>query len=274
MTSDLNLVSCNVNGLKLSKKRIKMFEYLNNKIYNDVIVILQETHSSENTESEWKNDFKGKLYFSHGTTSSRGVMIGFKTTKKFSVGKISKDDNGRILIIEALINDTSFVLVNLYNANTEPEQLKTLCKLDQLLDDFSINNSQNIILAGDFNFFFDLKLEASGGTPTLKKQSISNFIQLTGKCDLVDIWRIRNPLSNRFTYRKNHFSGLIQRRLDYILFRTVYKSRFKILMFYLHFVAIIHQSCFLTKMNLVWNLEKTYGNLTTVLRKMKLMLLK
>ena len=25
-----------------------------------------------------------------------------------------------------------------------------------------------------------------------------------------------NPLSNRFTYRKNHFSGLIQRRIDYI----------------------------------------------------------
>ena len=192
MTSNLNLVSCNVNGLKLSKKCIKMFEYLNNKIYNDGIVVLQETYSSENTENEWKNDFKGKLYFSHGTTSSRGVMIGFKTTKKFSVGKISKDDNGRkiskddngrILIIEALINDTSFVLVNLYNANTEPEQVKTLWKLDQLLDDFSINNSQNIILAGDFNFFFDLKLEASGGTLTLKKQSISNFIQLTGKFD-------------------------------------------------------------------------------------------
>ena len=252
MTSNLILVSCNVNSLKLSKKRIKMFEYLNNKIYNDGIVILQETHSSENTESEWKNYFNGKLYFSHGTTSSRV----------------------RILIIEALINDTSFVLVNLYNANTELEQLKTLCKLDQLLDDFSINNSQNIILAGDFNFFFDLKLEASGGTPILKKHSISNFIQLTGKSDLFDVWCIRNPLSNRFTYRKNHFSGLIQRRLIAFLFRTVYKIRFKILMFYLHFVAIIHQSCFLTKMNLVWNLEKTYANLIAVLRKMKLTLLK
>ena len=35
---------------------------------------------------------------------------------------------------------------------------------------------------------------------------------------LSDIWRIRNPTSNRYTYRKNHFSGYIQRRLDFIFF--------------------------------------------------------
>ena len=91
----------------------------------------------------------------------------------------------------------------MYNANTETEQIKTLCELDQLLDDFLLDDSKNIIMTGDLNFFFDSSLEASSGTPTLKKKSISNFLQLTGKHDLVDIWRIRNPNSNRFTFR--HF---------------------------------------------------------------------
>ena len=50
----------------------------------------------------------------------------------------------------------------------------------------------------------------------LKKKSISKVLQITEKHDLIDIWRVRNPSSTRFTFRKNHFSGFIQRQLDYI----------------------------------------------------------
>ena len=57
---------------------------------------------------------------------------------------------------------------------------------------------------------------ASGGNPALKKKSVSKLIQLLGKYDQIDIWRIRNPFSKRYTFRKNDFSGYIQRRLDYI----------------------------------------------------------
>ena len=34
--------------------------------------------------------------------------------------------------------------------------------------------------------------------------------------DLCDIWRVKNPLEKSFTFRQNHFSGIINRRLDYI----------------------------------------------------------
>ena len=47
---------------------------------------------------------------------------------------------------------------------------------------------------------------------------MSKIIQLLEKYNLSDIWRIRNPTSNRYTYRKNHFSGYIQRRLDFNFF--------------------------------------------------------
>ena len=216
MADNLNIISNNVNGLRSTKKRIKMFEYLKSKICNNGMVFLQETHSSENSQSEWHNDFNGEIYFSHGTTNSCGVMIGFITTKKICVNKISQDTKGRILIIDVSIDDMPFILVNLYNANTEAEQLLTLCEFDHLLDDFLLDNSKNIVFAGDLNLFFDPNLEASGGSPTLKKKSVSKLIQLTGKYDLVDIWRIRNPKSNRFTFRQNHFSGFLQRRLDYV----------------------------------------------------------
>ena len=34
--------------------------------------------------------------------------------------------------------------------------------------------------------------------------------------DLCDIWRVKNPLEKSFTFRQNHFSGIINGRLDYI----------------------------------------------------------
>ena len=42
------------------------------------------------------------------------------------------------------------------------------------------------------------------------------MIELREEYDLCDIWRIRNPLEKSFTFRQNHFSGILNRRLDYI----------------------------------------------------------
>ena len=70
---------------------------------------------------------------------------------------------------------------------------------------------KHIVLAGDFNFFFDTSLDLYGGKPTLKKKSIAKFIELKEKFDLCDIWRIRNPKTKIFTFRQRHVSGLVQR---------------------------------------------------------------
>ena len=52
----------------------KGLQCLNGYIKNNSIVFLQETHSSLETETEWKKDVRNfNLYFSPGTTSSRGV---------------------------------------------------------------------------------------------------------------------------------------------------------------------------------------------------------
>ena len=49
MGYNLNFLSNNVNGLNSSKKRIKMLEYFREKIANNGILSLQETHSSHDT---------------------------------------------------------------------------------------------------------------------------------------------------------------------------------------------------------------------------------
>ena len=66
-------------------------------------------------------------------------MIGYHGSKNFIVRKLSHDSNGRILIIEANIDDKLYVLINFYNSNTETEQIKTFCELDQLLSNVSLD---------------------------------------------------------------------------------------------------------------------------------------
>ena len=125
------------------------------------------------------------------------------------------DKNGRILILDVKVDETNFVLVNIYNPNTETEQVATLHDLDKMLETIKDLYDKHIVLAGDFNFFFDTSLDSYGGKPTLKKKSIAKFIELKEKFDLCDIWRIRNPKTKRYTFRQKYVSGLIQRRLDY-----------------------------------------------------------
>ena len=78
--------------------------------------------------------------------------------------------------------------------------------------------------AGDFNLFFDQKLESDGANPILKKLAVSKLIELKESLNLCDIWRIRNPKSKAFTFRQRHFSGILQRKLNY-LFQTICKNR-------------------------------------------------
>ena len=39
-----------------------------------------------------------------------------------------------------------------------------------MLEELKINQQKNVILAGDFNFFTDTKLEPMGGRPPIKKK--------------------------------------------------------------------------------------------------------
>ena len=90
---------------------------------------------------------KERSFFPHDSASSCGVMIGYLGSKKVELNKINKDDHGRILKVDANIDDQNFVLINFYNANTESEQINTICELNQLLDDCYLDSTKKVVLA-------------------------------------------------------------------------------------------------------------------------------
>ena len=69
-----------------------------------------------------------------------------------------------------------------------------------------------------FNVTPDSDFDCSGGRP-FRKDAVKHIQDLCLDFDLVDIWRIRNPDSKRFTWRQRN--PFIQRRLDYWLISDV-----------------------------------------------------
>ena len=55
----------------------------------------------------------------------------------------------RIVLLEE--NGTLFVLVNMYNANNEPDQLKTIIDLGTFIDRVGDIQNKNIISGNNFN---------------------------------------------------------------------------------------------------------------------------
>ena len=169
MNSEITFISNNFKGIQNSVKRIKLFEYLKSYVTANGFIFLQETDSCINDKIKQRDEFKGELFFSHGKTFSCGVAIDFYGSERIKQTNKKSDKSGRILLVEATIDDTVFVLINIYNTNTESEQLETLSDLVSILDKVKDIQSKNIVLGGDFNVIFDISLESLGGNPCLKK---------------------------------------------------------------------------------------------------------
>ena len=159
---------------------------------------------------------KNKLLFSHGSSNARGVAIGFVGNLDYTLIKTEADSEGRFIIIEAKMKNDIYVFINFYNENLEANQLKLFEKLENALTKFDDLNQKKLVLSGDFNLFFDSQLDAEGGSPKLKKSSIARIIKIKETHDLIDIWRVRNQHTKKFTFTQRHAAGFLQRRLDYI----------------------------------------------------------
>ena len=137
-----------------------------------------------------------------------------------------------------------FILISLYNRNTEKEQVFTWEKMNLMLQTIDGLQKEIITLGGDFNLFLDSVLEAEGSRAALKKSSVSELIEIKEKYNLCDICRNRSIKKKRFTFPQKYRSGFLQKKLDYF-FQIPWRNQLKILKFYLRYLPITLQFCFL-----------------------------
>ena len=117
--------------------------------------------------------------------------------------------------MNVLIDNNPVILVNYYAPNVEFQQLKLLDELNHIFNSFEIAENTMFIWGGDFNMIFDTTLDADGGFPKLKINSLSKLLSMMSENDLCDIFRVRNTDTRRFSWRRK--IPFKQRRLDFFL---------------------------------------------------------
>ena len=103
-TFNFRLSSLNVRGLADTFKRRSVFHWL--RKFHSGICFLQETHCVVDKETIWKSEWGAPIYFSHGNHNSRGVAILMPNNLEYKVQEVISDENGRLLILDILIDDT------------------------------------------------------------------------------------------------------------------------------------------------------------------------
>ncbi len=212
--TNFKVLSLNIRGLNQEKKRRSLFKWL--KVNDIKICFLQETYSTSEVENRWRNEWGGKAFFVHGTNHARGVTILFKPGLDVEIVNFYHDDIGRVALMEAKIQGTSFKLVNIYAPNSEDSQLHFYGYLKNFMNKY-INTGDKILLGGDFNVIINPNLDRKGGCheSTLNYKKIINIINsLKFQFELTDVWRQKNPGIRRYTWRKGHPKPVFS-RLDY-----------------------------------------------------------
>ena len=109
---NFKLLSLNARGIRDFHKRKAIFTWIKKQKVD--IAFLQETYSSREIENQWKFQWLGKMLFSHGTTHSKGVLILFSSDLQIDIKNVQGDSEGRYIFVEALVQGTPFLFVNLY----------------------------------------------------------------------------------------------------------------------------------------------------------------
>ena len=211
---DLELISLNERGLRDYIKCRTVFNWLKRHTHGNTVILLQETHSIEGDERIWKVQWRGEVRYAHGTHNSKGVLITFKDGINLDIQTEIIDSDRRFIIIKTIINESNVVIVNYYAPDDEPSQVETLTKIDRHIRLLKLEDNTTFLFGGELNMYFDTKLDADGGTPKLKVNSLSQLEIILEEIDLFDIFRVQNFYVRRFSWRQR--TPFKQRRLDYI----------------------------------------------------------
>ena len=117
---DFKIVSLNARGIRDFYKRKSIFTWIEKQKAD--IVFLQETYSTPEVVNEWKFQYRGQMFHSHGSDHSRGVLVMINENLQFEVKNLKEDIHGRFVAIEALIQESPFLLLNLYAPTKCSEQ--------------------------------------------------------------------------------------------------------------------------------------------------------
>ena len=205
-------MTLNVRGLRNQIKRRSIFSYL--KDQNCQFYFLQETYSEPNDEKIWRSEWGGDIFFSHGSTHSKGVciLINPSLSLKSPIEKSSKDQEGKIVSINLTLETVIISLCNVYAPNDSQQQQAFLHNLNEYL--MHNTNIENLIIGGDWNVTLQ-SLDKKGGTPWKASAYRDSLISMMEELELIDVFRKQYSSKLCFSYESKALK--VSSRIDFFL---------------------------------------------------------
>ena len=161
------------------------------------ILVLQETHTTVNSEREWQLDWGGKILFSHGSESARGVCILIKPKFYCNTTNLRIDAQGRFIACDLeTMNNFKFALCCIYAPNDDNPAF---------FDNIDQNMAQlhwNKLIIGDFNLVLDTQKDRYNSCYNNSAAS-QKLLEIMNEHDLSDTWRVRNPCEIAYSWRNS-----------------------------------------------------------------------
>ena len=174
------------------------------------IYFVQEAHCTENNMHDWRAEWGYQALFSCCSSKKAGVAMLFNNNFSFQISKTYSDPGGRFIICDLITNGKILTLANIYAPNEDdPDFFNSF--FNHLLD-FSC---EEITIGGDFNLVLDVGKDKKGGLARTHKKSLDVISTFCESLDLIDAWRVLNPDSSRFTWRRK--TPEVHCRLDFFL---------------------------------------------------------
>ena len=199
----------NCRGMASREKRVDPFRKWKKEQFD--IILLQDTHLSATTVLQVKEEWEFKCINSTHSTHSRGTSILINNTFEYHIGQIKVDPGGNFVLVELkLSKDFVFLIGSIYGPNEDNPNFYRSLELD--ITNFG---NPNIILAGDWNSTRDFHMDNNNYKHKNNPNASKALDDMIGKHNLIDIWRVKNPHTKRYTW----LQGLSNRqaRLDYYL---------------------------------------------------------
>ena len=206
---NIKITTLNVRGMVSKSKREKILLWM--KRHKVDIACLQETHCTKHKLSLFQNSWKGlSVYGLSNSSHSRGVGILFSEKLDVKLDNFTSLNDGRAILVNVVINQKEFVIVNCYAPNEESERIKWFGNLVHWVNK-NATNLNNLIVCGDLNCCLGINDRSTSSHTNDKSRSVlSNIIQ---ELNLKDYWDNREKSTSNFTWS----DGKVQSRLDYIL---------------------------------------------------------